>query len=63
MTQQTRGIPGRSFEHAVSDEQTRIRIAQRAVAGESVSALATEYGVSTRTVQRYRDALAGGETA
>lgn len=61
MTQQTRGIPGRSFEHAISDEQTRLTIAQRAQAGESVSALAEEYGVSSRTVMRYRNALNGGE--
>ncbi|WP_078321710.1 helix-turn-helix domain-containing protein [Mycobacteroides chelonae] len=59
MNQQTRGIPGRSFEHAVSDEQTRLTIAQRAAAGESITALAEEYGVSVRTVQRYRDALGG----
>ncbi|WP_396909859.1 helix-turn-helix domain-containing protein [Mycolicibacterium sp.] len=63
MTQQTLGIPGRSFEHAVSDPDTRIRIAERAAAGESVSALAAEYGISSRTVMRYRDALSGGETA
>lgn len=61
MNQQTRGVPGRFFPHAIEDEQTRIRIAQRAQAGESVSALAEEYGVSTRTVHRYRDALSGGE--
>ncbi|MGV0675685.1 helix-turn-helix domain-containing protein [Mycolicibacterium fortuitum] len=61
MTQQTRGIPGRFFPYAVPDDQTRIHIAQRAQAGESVSALAAEYGVSTRTVRRYRDALEGGE--
>lgn len=60
MTQQTRDIPGRSFPYAVSDETTRITIAQRAVAGESLAVLAAEYGVSTRTVQRYRDALSGG---
>lgn len=59
MNQQTRGIPGKFFPHAISDEQTRTTIAQRAQAGESIAALAEEYGVSTRTVQRYRDALGG----
>ncbi|OBA98296.1 hypothetical protein A5666_22925 [Mycolicibacterium fortuitum] len=61
MNQQTQKMPGKFFPHAISDDQTRIHIAQRAQAGESVSALAAEYGVSTRTVQRYRDALEGGE--
>lgn len=61
MTQQTMKIPGKFFPHAISDEQTRIRIAERAAAGEPLAALAKEYGVSTRTVTRYRDALAGGE--
>lgn len=61
MTQQTsRGIPGKFFPYAVPDEDTRITIAERAVAGESVSALADEYGISARTVMRYRDALIGG---
>lgn len=60
MSQQT-GIPGRFFPHAIEDEQTRIRIAERAQAGESIAALAAEYGISPRTVMRYRDALAGGE--
>ncbi|MBX8688095.1 helix-turn-helix domain-containing protein [Mycobacterium sp. 20091114027_K0903767] len=61
MTQQTRGTPGKFFPYAVPDDQTRIQIAQRAQAGESLTALAAEYGVSVRTVQRYRDALEGGE--
>lgn len=61
MDQQTQKIPGKFFPHAISDEKTRIRIAERAVAGESITALATEYGISARTVMRYRDALAGGE--
>ncbi len=61
MNQQTQKMPGKFFPHAIEDEQTRIRIAERAQAGESVSALAEEYGVSTRTVMRYRDALEGGE--
>ncbi|MBN3455674.1 helix-turn-helix domain-containing protein [Mycobacterium sp. DSM 3803] len=61
MDQQTGKIPGKFFPHAIEDEQTRIRIAQRAAAGEPVSALAAEYGVSTRTVMRYRSALEGGE--
>lgn len=55
------GLPGKFFEHAVEDEQTRLRIAQRALNGESVSDLAAEYGISARTVARYRDALGGGE--
>lgn len=55
------GLPGKFFPHAVEDEQTRIRIAQRALAGESVSDLAAEYRISARTVARYRDALGGGE--
>ncbi|WP_458317871.1 helix-turn-helix domain-containing protein [Mycolicibacterium brisbanense] len=59
MNQQTHGIPGKFFPHAISDPDTRRRIAERAAAGESVTALATEYGVSVRTVQRYRDALGG----
>ncbi|SHP29221.1 Uncharacterised protein [Mycobacteroides abscessus subsp. abscessus] len=59
MNQQTRGVPGRFFPHAIEDPDTRLTIAQRAQAGESVTALAEEYGVSTRTVQRYRDALGG----
>lgn len=59
MNQQTRGVPGKFFPYAVPDDQTRIHIAQRAQDGESVSALAAEYGVSARTVMRYRDALGG----
>ncbi|WP_074341966.1 helix-turn-helix domain-containing protein [Mycobacteroides abscessus] len=55
------GLPGKFFPHAVEDEQTRILIAQRALRGESVTALAAEYNVSARTVMRYRDALGGGE--
>ncbi|SIF24299.1 helix-turn-helix domain-containing protein [Mycobacteroides abscessus] len=55
------GFPGRFFPHAVEDEQTRLRIAQRALAGESVTSLAAEYDISVRTVMRYRDALGGGE--
>lgn len=61
MNQQTRGVPGRFFPHAVTDPDTRLTIAQRAQAGESLTALADEYGVSARTVMRYRDALEGGE--
>jgi len=53
-------MPGKFFPHAIEDEQTRIHIAQRAQAGESIAALAEEYGVSARTVMRYRDALSGG---
>lgn len=49
--------------HAVPDPNTRLEIAKRAQAGEPLAALAAEYGVSTRTVMRYRDALSGGETA
>lgn len=60
MNQQTSGIPGKFFPYAVPDDQTRIQIAQRAQAGESIAALAEEYGVSARTVMRYRDALSGG---
>ncbi|WP_176138316.1 helix-turn-helix domain-containing protein [Mycobacterium sp. D16Q16] len=59
MDQQTRGIPGKFFPYAVPDQDTRLTIAQRAQAGESVSALAAEYGISPRTVMRYRDALGG----
>lgn len=59
MNQQTRGIPGKFFPYAIEDEQARITIAERAAAGESITALAEEYGVSVRTVQRYRDALGG----
>lgn len=55
------GLPGKFFEHAVEDEQTRLRIAQRALAGEPLADLAVEYGISVRTVMRYRDALAGGD--
>ncbi|CPR69536.1 helix-turn-helix domain-containing protein [Mycobacteroides abscessus] len=60
MTQQTRGVPGRFFPHAVPDPDTRIRIAQRALAGESIAALADEFHISTRTVTRYRASLEGG---
>jgi hypothetical protein len=60
MTQQTSSGPVR-IPHAVPDPNTRLEIAKRAQAGELLAALATEYGVSTRTVQRYRDALSGGE--
>ncbi|MBF9519539.1 helix-turn-helix domain-containing protein [Mycobacteroides chelonae] len=59
MTQQTRGIPGKFFPYAVPDQDTRITIAERAVAGESITALADEFHISTRTVMRYRDALGG----
>lgn len=59
MNQQTRGIPGRFFPYAVPDENTRITIAERAAAGESITDLAAEYRVSTRTITRYRDALGG----
>ncbi|MBN7296590.1 helix-turn-helix domain-containing protein [Mycobacteroides abscessus] len=55
------GLPGKFFEHAIDDPNLRIRIAQRALAGESLADLATVYGISVRTVMRYRDALAGGE--
>jgi hypothetical protein len=54
-------MPGRFFEPAVPDPGDRIRIAQRALDGEPLSALAAEYGVSERTVMRYRDALKGGD--
>lgn len=53
------GLPGRFFSYAIADEQTRLLIAQRALSGESVTELAAEYGVSTRTVMRYRDAFGG----
>lgn len=53
------GMPGRWFEPAVTDPNTRLQIAQRALAGESVTDLAAEFNVSTRTVMRYRDALRG----
>lgn len=59
--QTSRGIPGRSFPPAVPDPNIRREIAERAQAGEPLAALAEEYGISTRTVQRYRDALSGGE--
>lgn len=59
MNQQTHGIPGKFFPHAISDPDTRRSIAERAATGESITALAAEYGVSVRTVQRYRDALEG----
>lgn len=55
------GLPGKFFEHAIDDPNLRIRIAQRALAGEPLGDLAVEYGISVRTVMRYRDALAGGE--
>ncbi|MGW4100623.1 helix-turn-helix domain-containing protein [Mycobacterium sp. NPDC004974] len=57
MNQQTIGIPGKFFPHAIPNPDTRLIIAQRAQAGERLTALAAEYGVSARTVQRYRDAL------
>lgn len=57
---QQRGVPGRFFPYAIEDELTRLHIARRALDGESVIELATEYGVSPRTVMRYRDALGGG---
>jgi hypothetical protein len=57
------GLPGKFFPHAVDDPDVRVRIAQRALAGESIAALAAEYGISGRTVMRYRDALSGGEIA
>lgn len=53
------GYPGKFFEPAIADPNTRLEIAQRALAGESLESLAVEYGVSTRTVARYRDALRG----
>ncbi|MBN7463753.1 helix-turn-helix domain-containing protein [Mycobacteroides abscessus] len=53
------GYPGKFFEPAISDPDDRIRIAQRALSGESLESLASEYGISTRTVARYRDALRG----
>lgn len=56
------GLPGRFFEHAIDDPDVRMRIAQRALAGEAIADLAAEYGISTRTVARYRDALCGGES-
>lgn len=59
---QQRGVPGRFFPYAIEDEQTRLRIAQRALNGESITDLAAEYNVSARTVARYRDALGGGES-
>lgn len=55
------GYPGRFFTPAVPDPGDRLAIAQRALSGESLESLAAEYGVSTRTVARYRDALRGGE--
>ncbi|WP_276822440.1 helix-turn-helix domain-containing protein [Mycolicibacterium mageritense] len=55
------GFPGRFFTPAVPDPGDRIRIAQRALDGESLEALAAEFNVSTRTVARYRDALRGGD--
>lgn len=61
MAQIPEGLPGKFFPHAVDDHDTRVLIAQRALAGEPISALASEYGVSTRTVMRYRNAL-GGES-
>ena len=60
MTQQT-GIPGRFFPHAVPDPGIRLTIARRAAAGESLADLAAEYGISARTVMRYRAAFEGGE--
>lgn len=59
MNQQMTKIPGKFFPHAISNPDTRLTIARRAQAGETLTALAAEYGVSTRTVQRYRDALGG----
>lgn len=59
MAQIPEGLPGKFFPHAVTDHDTRIRIAQRALGGEPLSALATEFGISTRTVMRYRAALGG----
>ncbi|WP_162625494.1 helix-turn-helix domain-containing protein [Mycolicibacterium llatzerense] len=53
------GYPGRFFTPAVPDPGDRLTIAQRALDGESVTDLAAEYGVSARTVMRYRDALRG----
>lgn len=61
MAQIPEGLPGKYFPHAVTDPNDRLRIAQRALNGESVTALAAEYNVSARTVMRYRDALGGGE--
>ncbi|SIF60571.1 Uncharacterised protein [Mycobacteroides abscessus subsp. abscessus] len=61
MAQIPEGLPGKFFPHAVEDHDTRIRIAQRALEGESLTALAAEYGISARTVMRYRAALNGGE--
>lgn len=55
------GYPGRFFTPAVPDPGDRLAIAQRALDGESLDQLAVEYGISTRTVMRYRDALRGGE--
>lgn len=57
--QTSNGNSGR-IPHAVPDPNTRLTIAKRAQAGEPLAALAEEYGVSVRTVQRYRDALSGG---
>lgn len=56
------GLPGKFFEHAIDDPNVRIRIAQRALAGGPLVDLAAEYGISVRTVMRYRDALGGGES-
>lgn len=55
------GYPGKFFEPAVPDPGDRLTIAQRALAGEPLASLAAEYGISERTVMRYRDALKGGE--
>lgn len=48
-----KGIPGRAFEHAVPNPETRKLIAARYTAGESAWRLAVQFGISSRTVLRY----------
>ncbi|BBY97884.1 hypothetical protein MFAL_13510 [Mycolicibacterium fallax] len=57
--QLSRGVPGRSFEHRISNPAVRAQIGRRALEGERVEALAAEFQVSASTVRRYRDAAAG----
>jgi len=52
---ETRGVPGRSFEHKIPNPETRREIARRVPAGGDIAEIAALYGISTSTVRRYAE--------